>query len=187
VIAPDPLMRGYSCSISCDADGDPKALQSGAAEWILRILVAGLVLAVGSGPEANAEEAHRGLFTVTLPVIAILNDNLYTGEAVAHIDRTGAIALRSAANPKDRCVGSFRFTSLKTGLADMRCDDGAEAQLSFNALSAFSGYGYGSTPRGPASFTFGLSPEEAAVRLTVPQGKKLVQKTDGLRLESVRP
>lgn len=51
-------------------------------------------------------------------------------------------------------------TELKTGLADMKCDDGAEARLSFNALSAFSGYGVGSTPKGPASFTFGLNPKK---------------------------
>jgi hypothetical protein len=157
------------------------------AESMLRIFVAGIVFAVTVGCEAIAEEVHRALFTVTLPVIAILNDNLYIGEGVAHIDRTGSITLRSVVDPKDRCVGSFRFTSLETGLADMRCDDGVEAQLSFNALSVFRGYGSGSTLRGPASFTFGLSPEEAAVHLTVPQGKKLVQRTEGLRLESVRP
>jgi hypothetical protein len=154
---------------------------------MLRIFVASIVFAVSVGREANAEEQHMRLFTVTLPVIAILNGNLYMGEALAHIDRTGTIALRSVVDTKDRCVGSFRFTSLKTGLADMRCDDGVEAQLSFNALGVFSGYGYGSTLRGPASFTFGLSPEEAAVHLTVPQGKKLVQGTEGLRLESSRP
>src|SRR5450631_2505299 len=154
---------------------------------MLRIFVASIVFAVSVGREANAEEVRKGLFTVTLPVIAILNDNLYMGEAVAYIDRTGTIAVRSVVDPKNRCDGSVRFTSLKTGLADMRCDDGVEAQLSFNALSVFSGYGYGSTLRGPASFTFGLSPEEAAVHLKVPQGNKLVQRTEGLRLQSIRP
>src|SRR6266550_784554 len=126
---------------------------------MLRIFVASIVFAVSAGREANAEEVRMALFTVTLPVIAILNDNLFIGEAIAHIDRTGTIALRSVVDPKDRCVGSFRFTSLKAGLADMRCDDGVEAQLSFNALGVFSGYGYGRTLRGPASFTFGLNPE----------------------------
>ena len=154
---------------------------------MLRIFVASIVFAVSAGGGANAEEVRMGLFTVTLQVIAILDDNLFIGEAVAHIDRTGTIALRSAVDPKDRCVGSFRFTSLKGGLADMRCDDGVEAQLSFNALGVFSGYGYGSTLRGPASFTFGLNLEEAAAHLTVPQGKKLVQRSDGLRLESIQP
>jgi len=153
----------------------------------LGIFVASIVFAISAVCEAIADEVHMGLFTVTLPVIAILNDHLYTGEAVARINRTGTITLRSVLDPKDRCVGSFRFTSVKTGLADMRCDDGVEAQLSFDAVSVFSGYGYGSTPKGPASFTFGFSPEEAASHLTVPQGKKLVHGRDGLRLESIRP
>ena len=158
-----------------------------AAQATWRIFVASIVFATSATCEAIAEEVPLGLFTVTLPVIAILNDNLYVGDAVAHINRTGTIALRSVLDPKDRCVGTFRFTSLKTGLADMRCDDGVEAQLSFNAVSVFSGYGYGSTPKGPASLTFGLSAEEAVAHLTVPQGKKLVQRSDGLRLESIRP
>jgi len=158
-----------------------------ASQTTLRIFVASIVFATSAACEVIAEEVPMGLFTVTLPVIAILNGNLYIGDAVAHVNRTGTITLRSVLDPKDRCVGSFRFTNLKTGLADMRCDDGVEAQLSFNAVSVFSGYGYGSTPKGPASFTFGLGPEAAAVRLTVPRGKKLVQTNDGLRLESIRP
>jgi len=136
---------------------------------------------------ANAEEVRMGLFSVALPVIAILNDDLFVGEAVGHMDRTGTIELRSALDPRNKCVGSFRYTGLKTGLADMRCDDGVEAKLSFNALTAFSGYGHGSTLRGPASFTFGLTPEEAGSHLTIPQGKQLVRRPEGVRLESVRP
>ena len=70
----------------------------------------------------------------------------------------------------------------------MRCDDGVEARLSFDALSAFSGYGYGSTLRGPASFTFGLGPEEAFAHLDVPNGKRSIRRTPrDLRLESIRP
>ena len=128
-----------------------------------------------------------GLLSVRLPVIAILHDDLFVGEAVGYLDRTGTIDLRSALDPKDKCVGNFRYTGSKTGLADMRCDNGVEARLSFNALSAFSGYGHGSTLSGPASFTFGLNPEEAAPHLTIPQGKKLIEGSEGLRLVSIRP
>jgi hypothetical protein len=158
-----------------------------AAEETLRIFIASVVFAFNLSGAANAEEMRMGLFSVTLSVIAILHDELFVGEAVGHIDRTGTIGLRSVLDPKNKCVGSFRYTGSKTGLADMRCDDGVEARLSFNALSAFSGYGYGSTLSGPASFTFGLSPAEAAPHLTIPQGKKLVERTEGLRLESIRP
>jgi hypothetical protein len=66
----------------------------------------------------------------------------------------------------------------------MHCDDGSHAALSFRALSPFSGYGNGSTLRGPASFTFGLDPEQAVLHLTVPPGKKLMERRDGLRLEA---
>src|SRR5450631_2423729 len=69
---------------------------------MLRIFVASIVFAVSVGREANAAEVRKGLFTVTLPVIAILNDNLYMGEAVAYIDRTGTIAVRSVVDPKNR-------------------------------------------------------------------------------------
>lgn len=137
--------------------------------------------------DANCDEQRTRRFSVTLPVIAILHDELFVGEAVGYLDRTGTIDLRSVLAPASKCVGTFRYTAARAGLADMRCDDGAEAILSFNALSAFSGYGYGSTPVGPASFTFGLDPEKAASYLTLPRGKRLVQTTEGLRLESVAP
>jgi hypothetical protein len=151
----------------------------------LRTFIASVVLGFILTNQANGGEVRMGLFSVTLPVIAILHDDLFVGEAVGYLDRTGTIDLRSVLDPEIKCIGSFRYTGLRTGLADMQCDDGAEATLSFNALSAFSGYGYGSTPRGPASFTFGLNREEAASHLTLPQGKKLIERTEGLRLESV--
>jgi hypothetical protein len=136
---------------------------------------------------ANGEEVRMGLFSVTLPVIAILHDDLFVGEAIGYLDRTGTIDLQSVLDPKIKCVGSFRYTGLKTGVADMQCNDGAEARLLFNALGVFSGYGAGSTPKGPASFTFGLNPAEAASHLTIPPSKKLVEKLEGLRLESLGP
>jgi hypothetical protein len=59
----------------------------------------------------------------------------------------------------------------------------AAARLMFNSLSAFRGDDYGSTPKGPASFTFGLKPQEAMSYLKISPGRKLVETTDGLRLE----
>jgi hypothetical protein len=156
-----------------------------AAGELLRTFIASVVLGFTMMDAANGGEVRMGLFSVTLPVIAILHDDLFVGEAVGYLDRTGTIDLRSVLDPKIKCAGSFRYTGLKTGVADLQCDDGAEARLSFNALSAFSGYGAGSTPKGPASFTFGLNPKEAASHLTLPQGKKLIERIEGLRLESV--
>jgi hypothetical protein len=151
----------------------------------LRILIASVVLGFIAMGDANGVEVRIGLFSVTLPVIAILHDDLFVGEAIGYLNRTGTIDLQSVLDPKIKCVGSFRYTGLKAGLADMKCDDGVEASLSFNALSVFSGYGAGSTPKGPASFTFGLDPTEAASYLTLPQGKRLIKGSEGLVLESV--
>jgi len=42
-----------------------------------------------------------------------------------------------------------------------------------------SGYGYGETSRGPASFTYGLTPKQAAKYLVLPTGKKIVSTSTG--------
>jgi hypothetical protein len=145
-----------------------------------------VALALSMIADAKSEEANMGLFSVNLPVIAILHGDLFVGNAIAYLSRKGTIDLRSVLDANRKCFGSFRFTDAKTGVADMQCNDGSAARLSFSALSAFSGYGSGSTPNGPASFTFGLRPEVAALHLILPPGKKLVQVSEGLRLESVK-
>lgn len=131
---------------------------------------------------ANESGARMGLTSATAPVLAILSDDLFTGEAVGYMDRTGTIAIQSVLDPNLKCVGSFRYTGSKVGVANVRCNDGAEADLSFNGLSMLSGYGYGRTSRGPASFTFGLTPEQAVQYLTLPKGKQLLRKQEGPRL-----
>ena len=121
----------------------------------------------------NESGARMGLFSATAPVIAVLQDDLFLGEAVGYIDRTGTINIQSTINPDIRCIGEFRYTGSRTGTASIRCNDGNVANISFNSLSALSGYGVGSTFRGPASFTYGLTPEQASQYLTLPQGKTL--------------
>jgi hypothetical protein len=136
--------------------------------------------------DVRCQEVHMGLLSVKLPVIAILHGDLFVGDAIADLNRKGTIDLRSVLDANYKCFGSFRFTDAKTGVADMQCNDGTNARLSFSALSSFSGFGSGSTPNGPASFTFGLRPEVAASHLILPPGKKLVEGSEGLRLESVK-
>jgi len=114
-----------------------------------------------------------GLFSATAPVIAILHDDLFTGTAEGYLDRTGTIDVVSKVNPDIRCIGEFQYTGSKTGKGDMRCNDGSEANFSFNALSALSGYGYGKSSRGTLSFTFGLTVEDAREYLKLPSGKAL--------------
>ncbi len=126
-----------------------------------------------------------GLTSATAPVLAVLYDDLFVGEAVGYMDRTGTIDIHSVTDSKTRCVGSFRYTGSKTGEAKVRCNDGAEAILAFNGLSMLSGYGVGKTTRGPASFTFGLTPEQASEYLTLPKGKRLIKDATGPRLKDV--
>jgi hypothetical protein len=164
---------------------EKRALLSNSPRAFGRMAIASVVLALSLSSDARGEEVSMGLFSVKLPVIAILDENLFVGEAIGYLDRTGSIDLQSALEPKVKCVGTFRYTGLATGLADMKCDDGVRASLSFKGLGAFSGYGVGSTPKGPASFTFGLTPKEAVPHLILPKGKRLVEGSEGLRLEAV--
>lgn len=122
---------------------------------------------------ANQSGARMGLFSATAPVLAILADDLFTGTAVGYADRTGTIDITSSVTPDLRCIGSFRYTGSSTGVAQVKCNDGAEAVLNFNSLSMLSGYGIGKSTRGPASFTYGLTPEEASQYLSLPKGKKI--------------
>lgn len=134
---------------------------------------------------ANGSGASMGLFTATAPVLAMLQDDLFTGEAVGYMDRTGTISMTSTIDPDRKCVGQFRYTGSKVGVARVQCNDGAEGELTFNALSMLSGHGYGRTSRGPASFTFGLTPEEASRYLTLPKGKRLNKEGERPRLVDV--
>jgi hypothetical protein len=114
-----------------------------------------------------------GLTSATAPVLAILADDLFTGEAVGYLDRTGKIEVTSSVSPTLRCVGEFRYTGSSVGRGTMQCNDGNNAQFQFNSLSALSGYGFGNSSRGPMSFTYGLTVEEAKSYLRLPVGKAL--------------
>ena len=144
-----------------------------------------LLLALLLGGCQTAGGGRMSLFSATAPVVAILYDDLLLGEAVGYMDRTGTISIQSAINPTLRCVGEFRYTGSRTGVANLRCNDGTEAKLSFNALSSLSGYGYGATSRGPASFTFGLTAEESSRYLTLPSNKQIIRTPEGPRLKDI--
>lgn len=150
----------------------------------MKLITSAMILVIASlGGCANESGARMGLFSATAPVIAVLADDLFLGEAVGYMDRTGTIQIKSQVNEDIRCIGEFRYTGAKTGIARVRCTDGAEATLDFTGLSALSGYGFGKSSRGPASFTFGLTPEQASQYLKLPKGKKLVPSdTKGTKL-----
>jgi hypothetical protein len=130
----------------------------------------------------NQSGPRTGLFSATAPAVAILHDDLFVGEATTYLNRTGRIDVRSTVDQDVRCVGDFTYTGATNGSGIMYCDGGVEARFSFNALSSLSGYGYGKTSRGRSSllsFTYGLTADEAAGYLNLPQGSTLKEKDNG--------
>lgn len=120
-----------------------------------------------------------GLFSAKAPVYAILSDDFFVGTAIGYVNRTGKIDIQSVVDETIRCVGEFRYTGAKTGTGSLTCNDGTNAELQFNSLSSISGYGYGNSTRGPASFTYGLTPEQAEKYLKLPNATHLQKNDDG--------
>lgn len=125
---------------------------------------------------------HAGVFSATGPVIAILADELFLGEAEGHLSGAGTLAIRSQKNPDITCHGQFTSSAALGGSGEFRCSDGATATFHFQRLSVRRGYGAGSFSRGAMSFAYGLAPDEAEPYLKLPEGKKLVYNGKELKL-----
>jgi len=142
-----------------------------------------MVVAACIGLTGSATMADAGLFSATRGVIAILADDLFVGEAEGHLSGAGTLAIRSQRNPAVSCLGEFTSSAVLGGSGRMHCSDGATATFQFQRLSVFRGYGGGRFSRGPMSFAYGLTVEEAGPYLKLPEGKKLAR--NGIRLELV--
>jgi hypothetical protein len=128
------------------------------------------------------EHGRMGIFSAEADVLGIMQDDLFVGQAVGYLDRTGTIELVSTVDQSIRCVGEFRYTGSKTGKGQITCNDGNIADFQFNSLTSLSGYGYGTSSRGGFSFTYGLSPDDASKYLRLPSGKKMERTGKGMRL-----
>jgi hypothetical protein len=133
--------------------------------------IAALAACIGLGIPAAATAA--GLFSATRMVIAILADELFVGEAEGHLNGAGTLAIRSQRNPAVSCLGQFTSSAELGGTGQMLCSDGSTATFHFQRLDMFRGHGAGASSRGPMSFAYGLSVEEARRYLKLPVGKKL--------------
>lgn len=138
-----------------------------------KILVTGLAASIGIGFAVAHAAAHAGLFSAKGPVIAILGEELYVGEAEGHLDGSGTIAIHSQINLGITCQGQFTSSAKLGGAGQMQCSDGASATYHFQRLTVLRGHGAGSYSRGSMSFTYGLTADEAGPYLTLPAGKKL--------------
>ncbi len=134
---------------------------------------------------ASQEAAAFNLFAIREPVYATVDGVLLAGEAVGHWDRTGTLTVHSTVDDTLHCDGTFHYTSLKAGVAQITCTDGSAADLAFDALGAVSGRGQGATSRGLVSFTFGLSLQDATPYLNLPKGKRIVVTAQGPQLQDI--
>jgi Protein of unknown function (DUF3562) len=125
--------------------------------------------------------ADAGPFSLTAPVIAILDGELLVGEVTAHLAGWGTIALHSRSKAELTCAGEYSATEALGDAGQLRCSDGASATFQFQRLSLRRGYGAGIS--GSAlSFTYGLTAEESAPYLKLPAGKELTGEGNHLTL-----
>jgi len=139
-----------------------------------------MVLAGGLAMAAPA--AVAGIFSATGKVIAIVAGELFLGEAEGHLDGHGTLSIRSQSNPQLSCQGTFTSSAKLGGSGDLHCSDGSAGTFHFQRLTLRRGHGTGSLSRGPMSFAYGLSAEEAKPYLVLPPGKKLANSGAELRL-----
>lgn len=142
------------------------------------LLLAGLFLLGGC---AALNDATMRALATSAPAMAVVGERLLTGQALLYTDRSGKLTLTSDGEKPLSCMGVMRYTATNSGAATLRCSDGMQVQLPFNALGDASGYG--GAAGGPVSFTYGLAAEPARAWLTPPPGKRLVVNGDSLRLE----
>ena len=133
----------------------------------IRIVAACIGLTSWAMPVAAAP------LSATRPVIAIVAGELFVGEAKGHLDGAGTLAIHSQKDPALKCVGQFTSSATLGGSGAIQCSDGAVATFRFKRESIFRGHGSGSFPRGPMSFAYGYSAEEAVPFLKLPESKKL--------------
>jgi len=130
-------------------------------------------LVASIGLAGAAMPASAGLFSATGPVIAILANELFVGEAEGHLSGAGTLAIRSQKDPELTCNGQFTSNGKLGGSGRMHCSDGTDAVFHFERLTVLRGFGAGSFTRGAMSFAYGLTAEEAGTYLKLPEGKRL--------------
>jgi hypothetical protein len=133
----------------------------------IMVLGASLVAAAGALP------VEAWVLSSTGPVIAIMGDELFLGEARGYLDGSGTMEIRPQRNSEPTCVGEFTSTAELGGSGQLRCSNGATGTFRFKRLTLRKGFGAGSYDRGPMNFTYGLTAGESEVYLTLPPGKKL--------------
>jgi hypothetical protein len=89
--------------------------------------------AASIGIAVSASLDAAGLFSATGPVIAVMADELFVGEAEGHLDGSGTLAIRSQKNAAVSCRGQFTSSATLGGAGQLQCSDGATATFKFSA------------------------------------------------------
>ena len=142
-------------------------------------------LATSIGLAACANPAAAELFSKTGPVIAIMANELFLGEAVGHLSGAGTMVIQSQRSPGVTCHGQFTSSAEHGGLGQMQCSNGAKGTYRFKRLTLEKGYGTGSFGKRSMSFTYGLTADESGPYLALPRGKKLAHTGKTLALVDV--
>jgi hypothetical protein len=137
-----------------------------------KLLIAGIACLALAG---SATPAGAGLLSAKGKVIAIMGGDLFVGEAEGHLSGAGTLAIHSQKKPDLTCAGKFTSSAELGGTGELQCSDGATSTFKFKRVNVRQGYGGGSFSRGAMTFTYGLTPEEAAPHLKLPKEKKLKQ------------
>jgi len=160
-----------------------------ASEWrgfsMYKTLITAFAASIGLAgwAKVSAEE----LFSKVGPVIAIMADDLFLGEAVGHLSGAGTIAIHSQRNPSVTCLGTFTSSAELGGLGQLRCSNGTTGTYHFKRLSMEKGYGAGRYSQRSMSFTYGLTADESKPYLKLPPGKKLEESGKTLELVEIAP
>jgi hypothetical protein len=148
-----------------------------------KTLLACLGASFGLAEWTNAAAAE--VFSKTGPVIAIMANDLFLGEAEGHLSGAGTIALHSQRNPDVTCVGEFTSNAALGGSGKMLCSNGAVGTYRYKRLSLVKGYGAGIYRQHSMSFTYGLTADESRPYLKLPPGKKLEHNGKTLMLADI--
>ena len=127
------------------------------------------------------------LMASSVSAVAVVHDTLLQGKVVMFTDRTGTINLAAhvpassaaPAVPSLTCTGRLLYTATKSGVVNLRCNDGTEEGLAFTALSETRGVAQGNSVRGPLGVVFGMEPIDAIAYLSPPAGQRLVLNPEG--------
>jgi hypothetical protein len=140
-----------------------------------------VIAALGLSACAKVNDMGLRLVSTKVDAYAIVNGQVLTGTVALIPDRTARVNFSDNKSPALACVGGMHYTATGAGVIDLSCSDGAALQMRYSLITETRGYAYGSTPEGPASLVFGMPLEDARAYLTVPAGKRLVERaTDGL-------